>query len=64
LRTREASQVNSTKQLEESDTVLGELGKVLVDHVQCWFKYCFQDGGDLRSKERLSYIVQLETVIT
>lgn len=31
---REAIQVDCAEQFEEPDTVLGELGKVLVDHVE------------------------------
>lgn len=51
--TREAVQVDSAEEFEESDTMLGEFGEVLVNHVQRWFKHSVEDGGNLRGEERL-----------
>jgi hypothetical protein len=51
--TREAVQVDSTKKLEESDAMLREFGKVLVDHIQRRLEDGVQDGRNLRGKERL-----------
>ena len=44
----EAVQVDGTEELEEADTVLGELGEVLVDHVERRFEHGVEDGGHLR----------------
>lgn len=46
--TREAVEVDSSEQLEESGTMLRILSKVLINHVQCWFKYRIKNGGHVR----------------
>ena len=53
-RTWEAVQVNGTQELEEPDTMLRELRKVLVDHVQCRLEDGVQDGRHLWRKEGLN----------
>jgi hypothetical protein len=53
LLTREAVKVDSTQQLKEAHSVLGELGEVLIDHVQSGLKNSIEYRGNLWSKEGL-----------
>jgi hypothetical protein len=48
-RTREALRVDCPQQAIKPNTVLGELRKVLIDHVECWVEYCVENGRYLRS---------------
>lgn len=48
LRTREAVIVNNPEQFEKPDSVFWELGKVFIDHGQCWLKNGIQDSWNLR----------------
>jgi hypothetical protein len=51
--TRETVQINSTKECKEFDSVLRELGKVLVDHFQSAFKHILHNRRNLILHERL-----------
>lgn len=51
--TREAVQVDSPKQFEESNSMLWELREVLVDHSECWLKDSIENGRYLRSQQML-----------
>ena len=51
---REAVEVDCPKKLEEAHTVLRILSEVLVNHAQRWLEDSVEDGGDLRSEQRLS----------
>ena len=47
-RTREAVAIDSLKQVEEIDAVLGEIFKVGLNHANRAFKHAIEDAGDLR----------------
>lgn len=49
----EAARADGLQQGEEGDAMLGELGKVLVDHLQRGLKDGVEDGRDVLSDERL-----------
>jgi hypothetical protein len=51
--TWEAALTNGTDEFEESNTVIGVLGKVLVDHVQCHIEHRLQNNGDAIIQQRL-----------
>lgn len=53
LLTREAVEIDDPKQFEEAGTMFWELGKVLIDHVQCWLEHCIEDSRHLRGEKRL-----------
>jgi len=46
-RTRETANVDSANQFEETNTMIGILCKILVDHVQSDIKYGLEDNWDL-----------------
>jgi len=45
--TWEAVQIDGSEEVEELDSVFGELGKVLVDHFECALKHVLHDDWDL-----------------
>jgi len=53
VHTWEAVQVNGPQQVKELDSVFGEFGKVLVDHVEGALEHILHDGRDLVLHERL-----------
>jgi hypothetical protein len=52
----EAIQVDCSQKLEESNTMLRELCKVLVDHVKRRFKDCFENRRNLWREQILKQI--------
>jgi hypothetical protein len=54
MHTGETIQVNCAKEPEEANTMLRELGKVLIDHVQGRFKDGFHNGGHLWGQKWLN----------
>ena len=54
--TWEAVQVDSSQKLEESNTMLRELCKVLVNHVKCRLEDGFKNRGDLWCEQILESI--------
>lgn len=57
--TREAIEIDGSKQLEEARTVLREFSKVLVYHVERGFEYSVEDSRNLGCEERLKSTKQL-----
>jgi hypothetical protein len=50
---REAELIDCTQELEEAESMLGELGKVLVDHAQRAFEGRIKDRRDLVGEKAL-----------
>ena len=49
-------QVYCSQKLEESNTMLGELCEVLIDHVECRLKDCLKDRWNLRREQILERV--------